>query len=335
MNLTSIGDLAQHLMQRTRSTQLKNEISVLTQELSTGQVSDVTHRLGGDHAYLSDIDRNISRLDAFSVATREMTLFTAAAQENLTRLNDTAATLGANILASTPSHLESARDTNATQARADLDAVISSLNGSVAGRSIFAGTFTDETPLADAEALLGALRAVVSGLSNAEDIRQAASDWFDDPAGFRAAIYGGSENDLAPTDVGSDTSVAMPLRADHSVFRGLMRDASLAALATDPALGLNVEAQNDLLLASGESLFAVQGDLTELQAGLGLTQSQLDKSAARNESARTGLEYARNTLLEADPFETATRLEQVQFQLESLYSVTVRTSRLTLLSFMQ
>ncbi|MHA6264140.1 flagellin [Arenibacterium sp. CAU 1754] len=335
MNLTSIGDLAQHLMQRTRSTQLKDTISVLTQELSSGQVSDTTTRLGGDFSYLTDIDRNMARLDAYSIAAREAALFTEAAQQNLTHLNDTATSLGAAILASTPSHLDAVRDTNATQARADLDAVIGALNGTAAGRSIFAGTRTDSAALADSETLLNALRTAVSGLSDAGDIRQAADDWFNDPAGFRAAIYTGSDNDLAPIEVGPGQKVTMPLRADDAAFRDLIKDVALAALSTDAALGLSVSTQNDLLLAIGESLFSVQDDLTGMQANVGFAQSRVDEASTRNESARTGLEYARNALLEADPFDTATRLEQAQFQLESLYSVTVRTSRLTLLSFLQ
>jgi flagellar hook-associated protein 3 FlgL len=44
--------------------------------------------------------------------------------------------------------------------------------------------------------------------------------------------------------------------------------------------------------------------------------------------------FAKTGLLEIDPFEAATKLEEVQFQLQSLYSVTVRMSQLSLVKFL-
>ena len=56
--------------------------------------------------------------------------------------------------------------------------------------------------------------------------------------------------------------------------------------------------------------------------------------SARNEAEETSLEFARNSLLAADPFETATELENVQFYLQSLYTVTARNSQLNLVNFL-
>ena len=62
--------------------------------------------------------------------------------------------------------------------------------------------------------------------------------------------------------------------------------------------------------------------------------ARLDRIATRNAAEVTSLTMAKNTLLEADPFEAATKLEEAQFQLQSLYTVTVRSSELSLVNFL-
>jgi flagellar hook-associated protein 3 FlgL len=47
------------------------------------------------------------------------------------------------------------------------------------------------------------------------------------------------------------------------------------------------------------------------------------------------LEIARADLVAIDPFEAATRMEAAQTQLETLYSVTARLSRLSLVDFLR
>jgi flagellar hook-associated protein 3 FlgL len=129
--------------------------------------------------------------------------------------------------------------------------------------------------------------------------------------------------------------VTLSLRADDAEFRGVLRNAAVAVLATDPDLGLDAATQNALLKTAGEGLLNDDQSLTGLRAEMGYAQSRIEVASSRTSAARTSLEFARNELLAADPFETASRLEEVQFQLESLYTVTARASRLSLLSFLR
>ncbi len=333
MNVTSIGDLAYSLMLSSRSTSLKQTISTLTEELSSGRISDVTERVGGDYSYLVDIDRNLSRLSGFSIATSEASIFMEAAQQNLGRIAEDTVDLSTKILGTTPAYVTSVREHNANTARDKLDAVLASLNGTIAGQSIFGGVNTDRAPLEDADTLLTGLLTAISGQTTATDIRNAATTWFDDPAGFKALMYAGSDTTLAPAQISTGQNVSMPITANDQTFRDLIKNVALTALATDGTLALGASVQNDLMLASAEDMMASQDELSAVRADLGFAQSRVDEATARNEAARSSLEMSRNLLLEADPFETATRLEDAQFQLESLFAVTVRNSRLTLLSF--
>ena len=221
------------------------------------------------------------------------------------------------------------------QAADDLKILVSTLNTRSGGRSLFAGQALDTTPLADDKTLLAALRTVVSGQTTPVDITQAATDWFNDPAGFEAVIYQGSDQSLDPISVSDTQDASLPLRADHPTFRAMLRDTALAALATDPALGFSETVQSDLLHRTGAGVLRSQDDLTLLQADLGHTESRIEAAKTQNAATAAATEFARNILLAADPYDTATHLEAAQFQLESLYAATVRSSQLSLVNYLR
>lgn len=335
MNVTSIGDMAQGLMLRSRTADIKNTIGLLTDELSSGQRRNVAERLGGDLAQLTSIDKSVAELKAYNIAASEAKMFTDVAQESLAALQTLTTELAADVISSIPSQLVNVRQSFATRAEGDLQRVITILNTNAAGRSLFAGISTDETPIqGSVDDLLNGVRAAVAGLSDADDIRIAAESWFADPSGFRATMYAGSDTELAAINVGPGDQVTMDIMADDETFRNLMKDMALTVLATDPTLGIDVANQNELILRSGEGLLSNQNALASLRSDLGYAQSRIAEANVRNSASITSFEIARSTLLSSDPYDAATKLEEAQFQLESLYAVTARTSRLSILNFL-
>ncbi len=334
MNMTSIGDLANSIMLRHRSVQLSQEISTLTQELSSGQVSDVSGRLGGDYSYLTDIDRNLSRLDGYAISASEAALFSSAAQSSLDRLHELSASLSNSLITFDATSTDALREHMAVSAKADIASAISALNASAGGRSLFGGIATDRAPLGSADLLMTELETVVAGLSTAGDVETAVNVWFDDPAGFDAIMYAGSDVVLAPMQIGAGEEVSLSLTARDPVFRDTLRDMALVALAGNPGLGFDRATQDGLFRSAGNGMLANQDSLTGVRADLGFAEARIEEISARNIAARSSLQYSRTALLEADPFDTATRLEEAQFQLESLYTVTVRSANLSLLNFL-
>jgi flagellar hook-associated protein 3 FlgL len=332
MNLTSIGDLAHSLMLRRQSTSLKEQITVLTQELSTGQVSDITARTGGDFTYLSDIESNLTLLGSYRLATSEASMFAEASQEHLGRLQDLVSGFSSTLTTTQLTSQPAAREHAGREALAGLETAISTMNGTVAGRSLFAGVSTDQAPLAGADELMAELRLELNGLSTINEIRQAVDDWFADPSGFDAAMYRGSDRDLSPMQVSATENVSMSIRADNTEFRDVLKSLVLPALAMDDSLGLPEPVQAELMQAALENTLNADGKLTTLRADLGYAESRIEEAATRNAAAQTSLEIARNNILGADLYDTAVRLEEAQFQLESLYAVTARSARLSLLS---
>ncbi|NOD84793.1 flagellin [Ruegeria sp. HKCCD6119] len=335
MNITSIGDLARGMTLRTRATDIKTQIETLSYEMSTGRVQDVSGRLGGDYSQILDLDRSLARLDAFGIATSEAALFTNTMQLSLKTFGDSVGDMTASLLAYGTANQPVNHEQASQQAKNELDTMISALNTRVGGRSLFSGTATDVSPLQSSNDLLTALKSQLTGLATVADIRLAAENWFNDPAGFDAVIYQGSNGTLSPMQISENESVTLPITATDPAFKAALRDVAVAALATDSALALSPDQRTALFTQLGVDLANSQDATVKLRAKVGAAEARIEEAATRNSSARTSLEFSRNELIAADPYETAAKLQTVQFQLESLYSVTVRNANLSLVNFLR
>lgn len=333
---TNLGDLAQGYSLRTRSAAIKQDIQRYSAELSTGQVSDVRQSLVGNYSFLSDVERKVSVLNSYDIAASEATQFSGAMQLALSNFGDLSRELSSALLSAGSSALGAKTIDISDDARATLDALVNTLNTNAAGRSLFAGNATDTAPLTDSATILTDLNtAIVSvGATTPTDIMAAAELWFNDPAGFAANAYQGSADPLSSFALSPSDTVAIDLRADNAGLTRALRGAAVAALATDPAFGLTATQQSELFTLAGADLLIGQDDIVALQADVGFAEARIEGIAARNAAEVTSLNMARNALLEADPFNAATKLEEVQFQLQTLYSVTVRNSQLSLVNFL-
>lgn len=334
MKSVSLGDLSQSFMMQRRSVELRDVMSQLTNELSSGKISDVRKVLAGSHNYLSDLERSMEVLEGYSVANAEAGFFTSAMQASLSRVQDFTSQLGIDLILASSGPVGVVAGSPSTNADTQLQSIVNALNTDIAGRSLFAGTATNQAPLASAETLIDELRLAVTGATTPEDIVAAAEAWFADPAGFDATIYTGSTTALAPFSLSDTERVSLDIRANDPAIKKALMYTALAALSDDPSLGLDVTQQSELFEISGVALQSNQDQLTNIRSQIGYTEARIEMIAVRNQAEATTTEFARNELLLADPFETATRLESVQFQLQALYSVTVRSSQLSLVNFL-
>lgn len=335
MSVLSVGDLSQSFLLQRRSYSLKTEMVKLTDELASGQVSDVKGVLAGNHSYLGDIEKDMRLLDGYAIATTEAAQFTGAMQLALGRLQDSISDTSSALLATSNSTIDTVLEQGSVEAETRMTELVSALNSNLAGRNLFSGIDTGSVPLDNVQQILGSLRTAVAGATTAGGVMAAAQSWFDSPTGFSAQHYNGAANDLAPMRIGEGEEVSVGVRADNQTFRDILRFTAVAAIANDTSLGLSGADRQELLRDAGTGLLGVQQDLTSIRGALGTAEARIDTVQARNASEATALEFARNQLLAADPFETATRLEEVQFQLQALYTVTARMNDLSLVNFIR
>lgn len=334
MNSTSLGDLAQSFSLQRRSVALRNEMSRLTDELASGQVADISKVLAGNHSYLTELERSMDVLEGYTVTTVEAGQLTEAMQTALGRAQDIGGQLALDLITAGMGPVATTAGDPSENARIQLTGIIGTINDDLAGRSLFSGAATDQVALRSADQILTALQTVVAAETTPADMLQAAELWFADPAGFEATIYSGSATSLSSIRLSETEQVAVDVKATDPALKSLIMNTAMAALASDPSLGLSVSQRTEMFAETGIALQSGQDTLTELRASIGSAQERIEAIATRNRTEQTNIEFALGNLLKADPFEAATELESVQFQLQSLYAVTVRSSQLSLVNFL-
>ena len=337
MTYLSVGDMAQAFRMRRHNADLQTHLARLTDEMTSGVRSDLAAAVSGDFRVLAGIDRSLATLKAYRTATDEAALFTATVQASLEAAQTLAADLAPRLLTASAGGTATLVDLTAADAKQKLDAVVSALNTRTADHYLLSGTATDRKPISGANDILAALATATAGQVTAAGIASAVAAWFDAPAGGRGyldPVYGGAAMPLAPLQIGPGAEAAMDLTAADPAIRDLLEGLALGALVADGILPNDAVGRAGLLKASGETLIAAGNDMTALRAGVGMVEARVADSAARNSAESSALGIARNGLIAADPYDTASALEAVQTQIETLYALTARLSRLSLTDYL-
>jgi flagellar hook-associated protein 3 FlgL len=221
-----------------------------------------------------------------------------------------------------------------TQARADFAAMVGALNTDFAGRRLLAGAATDGPALAPPADILAALETAIAAETTAADARAAVAAWFAPGGGFDTVGYLGSTAPLAPMRAGGE-DVDLGVTAQDPALRDVLAAAALAALAGTTPLGTTDLDRTDTLRIAAERGLAANDRLTQLRARIGTAESTIERAETRTSSRLAALELARSELTDVDPFAAATRAQEVQTQLEALYTLTARLSRLSLVEYLR
>ncbi len=335
MSLTSLGDLTQSFIQRRHGIQLQKEMNRLSQELSTGEAADLTSHLGGRLGFLTDIEPDLKIFDSYRLSANEAQSSAFVMQTALEQVQTTTQDLSNTALIVGTAADSASLVSVSAEGQSGLDAVVAQLNTNVAGRAMFAGADIGNIPLIPSEDILTSVRAALAGATSVADVTTTLDTFFDSPGGgFETIVYQGGQTNLAPYQLGEGESVSLNLRADDPALRGVLKNTVMAAVLNDASLAITDGDRHELAGLAGQGLLNGQGQLTGIRANLGFAESRIDQSRARIEAGVTSLSIARRDLVSVDPYQTASELETVQFQLESIYTLTARTARLTLLNFL-
>lgn len=333
MSLVSLGDMAQSFLLRRQNVALKSDLQQLSTELTTGRVADTSARVSGDLVPLSGIDASLARLKGYGSVATEAALFTGAMQTALGVIDDLSSDLSASLLAAAGSVASPRVDATGVDARHRFETAVSALNTRFGDRTLFAGTATTGAATVGANAMMQALDAVVVGMTSAADVETAVAAWFDAPTGFAAQAYQGGGS-LAPLAIAPGEEAVVDVTATDPAIRATLKGLAMAALLDRGVLSGQPDARRDLARLAGVSLLQSQTDRAHLSARLGTVEGQIGTATARNSAETTALQIARSDIVAADPFETASRLEETQAQLEKIYAITARMTRLSLMDYL-
>lgn len=337
MPALSLSDLSQMFQLRRDTVRVRQNLATATQELSSGKKSDLGGSVSGNYAPLVAIDQQLSALKGYETNAKEAALFADMAQFSLEQVKQVAGDLGTRLISLKEADLATIGNVFAGEAEGAFELAVSALNGTVAGRSVFGGIATDRAPLASGAEMLTELRAAVvaAGATTAADVETVLDDWFYTAGGgFETNGYLGSAARMSDVKVAEGRTIAMPIKADDVEIRHQLRGLALGAMLEGAGITDNVEKVR-LSQIAGEAMIANQDRMLSLQAQVGSAQARIETASTRNSSESTALKIARNGIVAIDPFEVATELQNLQVQLETIYTITARLSGLSLTNYLR
>lgn len=336
MAVNSLGDMAQSFMLRRLTASIKNEANTAAQELTTGHTANIGRKLGGDLTRLTGLEATLSRLKGYRVATDSTAMTANAMQSVFDQLDKLTDGMGPSLLNAANSENPRMLEGLVGDVTERFDAVLFSLNSRIGDKTLFAGITSDGPAVASSNVILSALEAYVAsaGAVTAGDIATAVTAWFEDPAGFATVGYLGNVGTGAIA-ISAEDRVDLDFTAANPAIRDTLKSLAMVALVGRGTVIPDSNTGEQLVNIAGNALLQNQFDRTFLAGDLGLAQARIEYAHTRNEAEGTALQLARSNLLAVDPYEAATRMEAAQTQLETLYSVTARLSRLSLLDFLR
>ena len=333
MNKISLGDASLTNLLARQGAALRTAIQHASNEVATGRHTDIAQSLRGDVSPLLAVDASLKRLESFKVTSGDAAFLTSAQQAALSGLSSLAKGITTTLLASRDFPTAVQINTVAADARGRLSSAIGLLNSQASGRAIFSGVATDTVPLGSAESLLTALETAAAGATTAGQVAAAVSNWFANPAGFETFYQGGAS--LSPVPIAPGEEAELVTTALDPAIRETLSAFAMAALLDRGMLSGNATERAALAHRAGQGLLTGEDRRVSLAAHIGVVEGQIEAARIRNGAEETALGILRSETGSVDPYEAATRLEAAKSQLESLYLITARVSKLSLMEFLR
>lgn len=332
---THVGDQARMLMFQRRAAALKHQTNQNAQEMTTGLARDKTHHLKGDLSILAATETAITRAQTRQSLAASALRFLDTQQSALSTVIDNVQSVQAGLLGL---DLAPGPEQTGRMMRSLQDAfgdMIAALNTRSIGQSVFAGTASDKPAVTSAPEMLEALAATLPEGADTTTLAAAITQWFAPGGGFDLNGYQGAESIPAPFDLGEGLRLPVSLTARDSRLRSTLAALATGAILSAPGVSLSEDDRRALLHQSRDALQGSLPKLIDLSAEIGTLQERATLGARRAADAEAAFTMARNELLQIDPYEAASKLEEGMSQLDLLYALTARLSRLTLAEYLR
>jgi flagellar hook-associated protein 3 FlgL len=336
MTLVTFGDMAQYQTLRRQGANLRADMARLTSELASGKFADKGRALGGDFSTLADITRGLRLNDAFRTSISNAAITASGRQTALDRVASEMEGFGASLIAIAGTDDSGGLSLDLTNANDRFSTAVNALNTRIAGQSLFSADLPDIAPLAAGADILAELKTATSGVTDAATFQAIVDAWFDDAGGgYETFAWQGGDGPAPSVRISESEVAEIAVTALDPTIRDSLKGLALAALAADRTLGLDTEQKTELIKSAAFQILDSEPELVALRARLGAEEARVEEARVSSETARSAMELEYGRLLDADPYRTATELEAVNVQLESLYILTARMSRLSLTEFLR
>lgn len=325
------------LTSRDQSASTRARIDVLTDELSSGRRTDVGRAVSSDFSPISRIVHDLRTNDAKGAALARAATWLETSQISLDVIGQANQRIMSQLPAALASPTSDRIEALALTARGSLADMGAALGAAQNGRAIFANGSAGAGRPVDVDVIRSETRAIAQDSTDINGFLAAMDDYFAPAPGNGIDAKAISPYDAGPIDfpIGDGASFEVPVSlADPGIREALKQAAIVAALpdlgfpvstSTGPRLAQELPARGLQAAAAVISTRGRLGGVEERVAGLS------DRLSA--ETAR--LRSRQSDVLAADPFDTATRLQNDMTRLETIFAVTARRARLRLTDFIR
>lgn len=335
MTTVGIGDMSQAFLNSRNINSVKARLNTLNSELNTGRISDIALSLRGQTSVIDGLDRDIKLLQEFETSNSMLASSLERLQLTFGSIDDMRNSMVEQFLPLTADSLDTEFELAAKRARSDMATIVSKINQRDAGQAMLSGVSVDVVPLAAAEDMLGDIVTLVGPATDAATIISTVTNWFETPgAGFDTLGYVGDTGGPLRKRISQNETLSLQARADDPAVRSVLKGVALAAISDALPSAIDNDVRAELMRASAEELLSASADLVALRAGIGENEERISLAQTTQAAQNSAFSIARNDMTLADPYETATRLQDVQRQLELQFTSTARLSQLSLVNYL-
>ena len=326
----------------------QSNLAQAQQEVSTGTYADVGLTLGAQAGEDINLRNQEALLQTFT-STNNLTATSLNSTQNvLSGLQTTAQNLRKGVIAGTG---QNATGSSLQQeAQSALQSLISGLNTNENGNYLFAGTNTAVAPITDYYASGSANQAAVnsafssyfgfsqsspsvSGISASQMQSFLATQFAPLFQGANwSSNWSSASNTTTTSEISPSMTVSTSVSANNSAFQDLTQAYTmLSSLGTQ---NLSSAALQTLTSNAENLLNAGIAGLTNLQASVGVTQSDITTANNQMSIELNVLSTQIGNLENVNPYEAGTEVTNLQTQIETSYSLTSQLTQLSLVKYL-
>ncbi|MBB3608316.1 flagellar hook-associated family protein [Rhizobium sp. BK602] len=345
MKLSFISSTAIQNSMRQTIRQAQNEMTTASTEATTGVYADIGVSLGSGTTQSVNLTRDVSRIDSIlssnSIVNQRMT----SSQTALSQMSSQAQKFMDQLVALRGNSDDSSIALTQQTATATLSNVIAGANTMVNGEYLFAGTNTDVQPMTDnSDAATTEIQTALTqyATDNGTTVDQLTGEQMTD---FITTIVEPMfTDDSSWSDWSSASDQNMSSRISNSEViesstnanESGMRYLALATTVTNALAGqgLSQDALNAVTdQATSYARQAIDG-LNNQASELGLSQARLSDANTSLNAQKTILNTNIGDLTGVDPYEASTKVNSLETQLETAYTIVSKIQQLSLVNYL-
>ena len=327
---------------------MQSELTAGEKEIATGNHADVGLYLGARTGESTSLQAEVSLLQAISNTNQTASTRLSTTDAILAGLQTSAQDL-LNALVEGDGSTSNANTIQET-GQSDLRALIASLNATLNGDYIFAGTNTGNRPIADYYAPAAANKAAVDAAflaafgfpqtsSSVSTITGASMQNFLD-AEFAPlfqgsawpATWSSASSETLTNDISRHDSASTSVSANNVAFQQLAQAYTMIAdLGTQ---NLNASAYQAVVNTARTLLTSAISNLVDVRANVGLVEANITSATNQMSLQMNILSAQIGNLENVNTFEVGTRITNLQTQIETSYSLTAQLQHLSLVEYL-